>query len=308
MLLDMVYRVGAPRFHELSVQQARHSFEKLQFAFGGDRVAVASVTDVPMARADGSALLGRLYHPITHRDAEKALPLILYFHGGGWCIGDVASYDGYCRRLANAARCAVLSVDYRLAPEHPFPAAVEDASFALEWAAAHGGLLSVDPERIALGGDSAGGTLSIVTALAARDRGGPTVSCLALTYPCVEIASTRASRERFGDGYFLDRASLQWFFERYLGRHDGSDWRASPMLAGSLQGLPPMILVTAECDPLSDDCRAFVGRFRLEGGVAVHIDVPGMVHGFATLMGLFPEAQQTLERVAEELGERLGMR
>lgn len=305
MLLEMVYRVGAPRFHELSVQQARHSFEKLQFAFGGERVAVASVTEVPMGRADGSVLLGRLYRPLTVGEVDATLPLILYFHGGGWCIGDVESYDGYCRRLANASRCAVLSVDYRLAPEHPFPAALDDAYFALEWASEHEALLSIDAGEIVVAGDSAGGTLAIVTAIGARDRGGPSITCLALTYPCVEIDSARASRERFGEGYFLDRSSLVWFFERYLGLHDGKDWRASPIHAKSLQGLPPMVMVTAEYDPLTDDCGAFIERVRREGGTVAHINVPGMVHGFATLMGLFPEARLTLERLGSEIRAHL---
>lgn len=297
-LLEMVYRVGAPRFHELTVGQARHSFEKLQFAFGGERVPVASVTEVPMARPDGSALLARLYRPLRGDALDDNLPLVVFFHGGGWCIGDVASYDGYCRRLANASHCAVLSVDYRLAPEHPFPAAVVDAYFALEWAVEHALLLGIDPQRIAVAGDSAGGTLSIVTALAARDAAGPAISFLALVYPCTEIVSDRASRDRYGDGYFLDRESLTWFFERYLGISSASDWRASPALAPSLAGLPPIALVTAECDPLTDDCLAFAKRVMAEGGEVEHIGVPGMIHGFATLMGLFSEAQDTLDMLA----------
>lgn len=299
-LLEMVYRVGAPRFHELSVAQARHSFEKLQFAFGGERVPVASITEVPMPRADGTALLGRLYRPLTAGCADE-LPLVLFFHGGGWCIGDIASYDTYCRRLANASCCAVLAVDYRLAPEHPFPAAVLDARFALEWVSDNADLLAIDAQRIALCGDSAGGTLSIVTALAARNGAGQGVAFLGLVYPCTEIASDRPSRLRYADGYFLDRESLTWFFERYLGSQSHADWRASPMLASSLAGLPPIALVTAECDPLTDDCVAFAERIRAEGGAVDHIAVAGMVHGFATLMGLFPEAHTALDALAERL-------
>ncbi|WP_179947987.1 alpha/beta hydrolase [Azoarcus olearius] len=303
-LLDMVYRVGAPRFHELSVAQARHSFQKLQYAFRPDVPAVASVTEVPMARADGSALLARYYRPLQ-AGPHEALPLLLYFHGGGWCVGDVESYDVLCRELANAAGCAVLSVDYRLAPEHPFPAAVHDARFAVEWAREQAGLLDIDPARIALAGDSAGGNLSIVTALAMRDEGAVPARCLALVYPSTEIASGRPSRERYAEGYFLDRESLQWFFERYLPEGGSEDWRASPMRADSLAGLPPMLLVSAECDPLVDDCTAFAARVRAEGGTVDEVCVPGMVHGFLTLGKYFPEAGQTVRLLAETLKARL---
>lgn len=304
-LLDMVYRVGAPRFHDLSVAQARHSFQKLQYAFGTAAQAVGAVTEVPMARPDGSALLARLYRP---RDSapDAVLPLLIYFHGGGWCIGDVDSYDGLCRALANASACAVLSVDYRLAPEHPFPAAVDDARFALQWAAEQADLLGVDAGRIALGGDSAGGNLAIVAALAARDGGRLQPQQLVLIYPSTEIASTRASREHYGEGYFLDRASLAWFFERYLPEGKADDWRASPMCAASLAGLPPMLLITAECDPLTDDCLAFAARVRAEGGEVAHREVAGVIHGFLTLGRLFPEADAVVAEIGAAVRRRLG--
>lgn len=303
-LLDMVYRVGAPRFHELSVAQARHSFQKLQYAFRPDVPAVASVTEVPMARADGSALLARYYRPLQS-GPQDSLPLLIYFHGGGWCVGDIESYDVLCRELANGAGCAVLSVDYRLAPEHPFPAAVIDARFAVEWACEHADLLVIDPARIALGGDSAGGNLSIVTALALRDAGGPQPCCLALVYPSTEIVSERPSRERYADGYFLDRESLVWFFERYLPEGQTEDWRASPMRAASLAGLPPMLLVSAEFDPLVDDCAAFGARVREEGGEIEEVCMAGMVHGFLTLGKYFPEANETVRLLADTLRRRL---
>lgn len=303
-LLDMVYRVGAPRFHELSVAQARHSFQKLQYAFRPDMPPVASVTEVPMARADGSALLARYYRPL-HHGPQEALPLLVYFHGGGWCVGDIESYDVLCREMANLAGCAVLSVDYRLAPEHPFPAAVIDARFAVEWAVDNADLLVIDPARIALGGDSAGGNLSIVTALALRDAGAPQPRCLALIYPSTEIVSQRPSRERYADGYFLDRESLVWFFERYLPDGQTEDWRASPMRAESLAGLPPMLLVSAEFDPLVDDCAAFADRVRAEGGEIREVCMAGMVHGFVTLGKYFPEANETVRLLADTLRQRL---
>jgi acetyl esterase len=303
-LLDMAYRVGAPKFHELSVAQARHSFEKLQFVFGPDKPAVASVTEVPMARA-GGALLARLYRPFDSH-ADEALPLVIYFHGGGWCVGDVASYDTLCRQLANASHCALLSVDYRLAPEHPFPAAVHDARFAFDWSVGHAELLGIHAARIALGGDSAGGNLSIVTALALRDAGGVQPRFLLLVYPSTELISTRASRERYADGYMLDRGTLKWFFARYLPEGNSEDWRASPMRAASLAGLPPMLVVGAEFDPLVDDCAAFVERVRAEGGEVAYREIAGVIHGFLTVGKLFPESAPTVALAGEALRAALG--
>ncbi|MCK2094439.1 alpha/beta hydrolase [Thauera aromatica] len=303
-LLDMIYRVGAPRFHELSVAQARRSFEKLQFAFCPDAPAVASTFEVPIPRPDGSVLLARLYRPLSSRPAEH-LPVLVYFHGGGWCVGDVPSYDALCRELANASACAVLSVDYRLAPEHPFPAAVDDARLAFDWVAGHAETLGIDAGRIALGGDSAGGNLAIVTALARREAGGLQPRFLLLIYPSTEIISTRASRARYAEGFFLDRESLRWFFERYLPQGNSEDWRASPMRAPSLAGLPPMLLIGAEFDPLIDDCAAFAARVNAEGGVVDFVETAGMVHGFITLGKLFPEAGEAVQRAAAALRRHL---
>lgn len=303
-LLAMAYRTGAPRFHELSVEQARHSFQKLQYAFRPEAPAVASTVEVPMGRGDGSALLGRLYRPLSSAP-DEGLPLLLWFHGGGWCVGDVESYDVLCREIANASGCAVLSVDYRLAPEHPFPAAVNDAAFAYAWVQEHADLLGVDAARIALGGDSAGGNLSIVTALALRDAGGVQPAELILVYPSTEMASGRPSRQRYAEGFLLDQGTLEWFFSRYLPQGGTEDWRASPMRAASLAGLPPMLLVSAEFDPLVDDCAAFAGRVAEEGGeIELHM-VPGVIHGFLTLGKYFPESAQTIACIGERLKRRL---
>lgn len=303
-LLDMAYRVGAPRFHDLSVAQARRSFEKLHFAFRGEVPPVASVAEVPIARADGSALLARLYRPLNSR-ADEVLPGLIWFHGGGWCVGDVSSHDVTCRELCNQSACAVLSVDYRLAPEHPFPAAVDDARLAFDWTAERGRALGIDAECIALGGDSAGGNLSIVTALALRDDGPRQPRFLLLVYPSTEILSVRPSRARFADGYFLDRGTLAWFFGHYLPQGNTEDWRASPMRAPSLAGLPPMLLIGAEFDPLVDDCAAFAERVRVEGGDVEYEEVAGMIHGFFTLGKCFPEARAGVSRAARALRERL---
>lgn len=300
-LLDMVYRVGAPRFAQLNERQARHSFQKLAYAFRPGMPAVSSVTDVPIPRADGSVLMARLYRPLQSR-AGEVLPLLVYCHGGGWCIGDLDSYDVFCRQLANGAGIAVLSVDYRLAPEHPFPAGYLDVSLAVAWSIENADLLEIDAGAVALGGDSAGGNLSLAVAIKRRDEQmTPALRHLLLIYPCTQMLSDRPSRETYGEGFFLDRDSLEWFFERYLPEGNVDDWRASPMNATSLAGLPAMSFVTAECDPLTDDAAAFAARCRSEGGDVVYREVAGMVHGFAILGGFFPQAMDAVATICDDL-------
>lgn len=302
-LLEMVYRIGAPRFHELDVRQARRSMEKLQFAFQPDPPAVSSVLEVPITRPGRGegVLLARAYRPIDTPPGQ-VLPVLLYFHGGGWCVGSVDAYDAFCRELCNASGVAVLSVDYRLAPEHPFPAAVDDAWLAYRWLLAEASLFGADPTRVAIGGDSAGGTLTLATTLWARDQGIALPQLQALIYPCAEIFSDRPSRDAFADGYMLDRETLAWFFERYL-LHPGDalDWRASPLLADDLSGLPPVCLVTAGCDPLIDDCVALVETLDAAGVAVGHHHYGGMVHGFITLGKQFPQAGEAIGQIARAL-------
>jgi acetyl esterase len=303
-LLDMVYRVGAPRFHELDVAQARHSFEKLQFALRPEVPPVASVTDVPIpqAKAVDGVIMARLYRPLS-AGPDEILPLTFYFHGGGWCIGNITSHDVLCRELANHSKAAVLSVDYRLAPEHPFPAAVDDALRAVQWSLANAGMLGIDPTRFALAGDSAGGTLSAVTALAQRNAQGPRAALQLLIYPSTDILSQRPSRREFANGYMLDTGSLTWFFEKYLPEEDDwQDWRASPIRAARFDGLPPALIITAGCDPLSDDCKAY-GEVLREAGVPVEmLEFEGMVHGFITLGKFFSQANEAVLQAGEALG------
>jgi acetyl esterase len=303
-LLDMVYRVGAPRFHELDVAQARHSFEKLQFALRPDVPAVASVTDVPIpqAKAAEGVIMARLYRPLS-AGPDEVLPLTFYFHGGGWCIGNITSHDVLCRELANHSKAAVLSVDYRLAPEHPFPAAVDDALRAVQWSLANAALLGIDPARFALAGDSAGGTLSAVTALSLRNAQGPRAALQLLIYPSTDILSQRPSRRTYANGYFLDTESLTWFFEKYLPEEDDwQDWRASPIRAARFDGLPPALIITAGCDPLTDDCKAY-GEVLREAGVPVELrEFEGMVHGFITLGKFFSQANEAVRQAGEALG------
>lgn len=293
-LLASVYRAGAPRFHELSVAQARRSFDKLLQIFGG---GAADVVTEDLLIAGGPEV--RLYRP---RDTEAAPQAVLvYFHGGGWCVGGIDSYDGLCRNLAQQTGCHVASVGYRLAPEHPFPAAVEDARAAYEWALEWASERFGGTAAVALAGDSAGGNLALVTALSVRAEGRPGPAWLGLVYPCVQIISERASRQAYADGYALDAESLTWFFSRYLPGGQVADWRASPMNASSLEGLPPTLLISAECDPLVDDSIAFVERLQAAGGSVEHLCVAGTIHGFFTLNKCFPEAGAAQSHFAQSL-------
>lgn len=302
-ILAAAYRAGAPRMHELGVTQARHAFRKLFLAYGAAPEPVASVLDVPMPRpqAAGGLLFSRLFRPHCERGHHR-LPVMLWLHGGGWTLGDVELYDPLCRAMANASGAAILSLDYRLAPEHPFPAAVEDAGFALDWLAARAGDLGLDAQRVAIGGDSAGGNLAAVTAIAARDAGWPHLQHLCLVYPATDMVSSRPSRAAFGDGYLLDETTIRWFLANYLPPGaEPCDPRVSPLNATWLGGLPPTLLVTAGCDPLTDDVRAFGEALRAAGVAVEGIDVAGMIHGFLPLGRAFPQATETVVRIGTAL-------
>ena len=250
--------------------------------------------------------MARLYRPLRSR-SDDMLPVAFYFHGGGWCVGNIPSYDVLCRELANHGGCAVLSVDYRLAPEHPFPGAVEDAHRAVVWSLANGSLLGIDPARFALIGDSAGGTLSAVTALQLRNEGGPQAAAAVVDLSVQPTSSVSVpSRRAYASGYFLDTESLAWFFEKYLpSDSDWNDWRASPLLAGRFGGLPPATFIVAGCDPLADDVRAYANALR-EANVPVVIhEFEGMVHGFFTLGKFFPQAGEAVELAGKALGAAL---
>jgi acetyl esterase len=302
-LLAAAYRVGAPRMSDMSVEQARHAFNKLVAVYGAPAEPVASVLDVPMPRPQmaGGTLIGRLFRPHCS-PAHHRLPVLLWFHGGGWTLGDVESYDPLCRALANASGAAVFSVDYRLAPEHPYPAAVEDASFALDWLAAHGADIGVDPQRIAIGGDSAGGNLSTIAAITARDAGWPHIRFQCLVYPATDMASERPSHAAHGDGFLLDESTVRWFLQCYLPTDlDRSDWRVSPLNAGWLGDLPPTLLVTAGCDPLTDDGIAYADALEAAAVTVDRIHVPGMIHGFLTLGKIFPQAGETIHKIGAAL-------
>ena len=275
-LLDFLAASGAPPMHEGTPEQAREMFRAL--AVGGrppaSVVPVASVEDVTLPGATGP-LPARVYRP----EASGPRPTVVLFHGGGWVIGDLDTHDSMARSLCRDCEAVVVSVDYRLAPEAPFPAAVEDAVAATRWAGSELASLG-GSEVLAVAGDSAGGNLAAVVAQQLRDEGGPELAALLLVYPATDVTGDYPSREENAEGYFLDLATMVWFMGHYAGdpMHH-TDPRLSP-LRGKLEGLPPTVVVTAEFDPLRDEGEAYAAALA-DAGVEVEVRrFDGMIHGF----------------------------
>jgi acetyl esterase len=237
------------------------------------------------------AIRVRLCDPGIARPA----PCLIYLHGGGWVIGSLDSHDGVCRRLAQAGRFMVASVDYRLAPEHKFPAGLEDCIAATRWCAEHGGEIGGDPGRLAVGGDSAGGNLAAVTAQAARDGGGPALKFQWLIYPAVDFTADNASLRDNAEGYLLTKAAIDWTLQQYTaGPGEAQDPRASPALERELAGLPPALVQTAEFDPLRDEGEAYGAALKAAGISTEIIRYDGMVHGFMRMGALVDRAHDAL--------------
>ena len=242
----------------------------------------------------------RIYRP---RDPLRAA--LVYFHGGGWVLGSLESADASCRAIANRSRCVVISIDYRLAPETKFPGAVEDAYAAVRWVADNAAELRIDPERIAVGGASAGGNLAAAAALLARERGGPKIAFQLLTVPVAELSSRAESHREFAEGYGLSAADMTWFGLHYVRTPaDADDPRASVVRA-DLHDLPPAFVITAECDPLRDDGEAYAEKLRELGTAARYKRYPGMFHGFMSFPNVLPEAAEAFEDAGKALREAL---
>ena len=250
---------------------------------------------VPVA---GGEITVRAYSP----GGPGPHPVLVYYHGGGWVIGDLYTHDGLCRSLTNAARCAVVSVDYRLAPESKYPVAAEDSYAALTWVVANAARLGIDPRRVAVGGDSAGGNLATVVALMARDRRGPALVHQVLIYPVTDHDLDTPSYIENATGYVLTREGMRWFWNHYLAREaQGREPHASPLRAPSLAGLPPALVITAECDPLRDEGEAYAARLR-DAGVPVTLTrYTGMFHGFVRMTRILDKARTALDEIAGSL-------
>jgi len=298
-ILDQLAAVDAPPLNEQTPEEARAGFALL--------AAVAGPPEEPVATED-STLPGpngeitvRIYRP----SGDGLLPVVVYFHGGGWVIGDIASHDTVCHRLAAGVPAVVVSVDYRLAPEHRFPAAVEDCDAATRWVAEHAADLGADPARLAVAGDSAGGNLAAVVARRARDRGGPPIAFQLLIYPGTDMTRSLPSHAQNGTGYLLDSDTMTWFLGHYL---DGADPRqpdASPLFVEDLSGLPPALVVTAEFDPLRDEGEAYAERLAEAGVEVTSSRYDGMIHGFYGLDSVFDAARRATDETVAALQKAL---
>ena len=299
-VLERVARADLPPYPQLGAEGARQLYRETRGALAAPPPEVESVEDLHAPGPAGDVRV-RLYRPRGAADAGP-LPALVYFHGGGWTIGDLDTHDVVCRSLADLARCAVASVDYRLAPEHRFPAAVDDAVAATRWVARESGRLGLDARRIAVGGDSAGGNLAAVVALVARDEGGPPLAMQTLIYPATDMAADTASHLRYAEGHLLTRAAILWFKGNYLrDTADEGDWRASPLKAADLSRLPPAYVITAGFDPLVDEGRAYADRLLAAGVPVTYECFEGMIHGFVTMGGAIAAAHHALARCAQGL-------
>ena len=279
---------------------ARRMYRERSMAMSPPPPKVGPVT-LWLAPSPAGPVAMRAYRP-EGAGKDEALPALVYFHGGGWTIGDPDTHDVLCRELARGARCAVFSVDYRLAPEEPFPAAVEDCFVCFQFISRNSGSLKIRSAQIAVGGDSAGGNLAAVISLMARDAGGPRPCFQLLIYPATDQQMQTASLTRNGDGYLLTRRLMEKFRDYYLPRReDYSDWRASPLLAKSLAGLPPAFVLTAGFDPLLDEGYAFAERLKKEGVATAYREYPDMVHGFILFGGLVDTANAAVAECAAAL-------
>ncbi|TSE32328.1 Carboxylesterase NlhH [Tepidimonas thermarum] len=298
-VLDRIARAGRPPLHALTPQQARAFYESSAHVLDIAPHRMARVQTLAIPTRDGAQLAAELVVP--HRGAEAGPPpVLLYLHGGGFTVGSVRTHAPLCRHLAHLAQCAVLSLDYRLAPEHRFPTAVLDAFDALAWLRQAAAGLGLDAQRIAVGGDSAGGTLAVVTALQARDAGWPLALQL-LFYPGCSAWQDTPSHRRFAHGFVLEAETIQWFFRHYIDDAQREDWRFAPLLAPDWTDVAPAWIGLAECDPLVDEGVQLADALRM-AGVAVDLEIyRGVTHEFIKMGRVIPEALTAHQDAARAL-------
>jgi len=302
-LLQAADEAGVPPIHAMSYTQAREFYVLTSRKLAGESPGNLDVSD-HFIESPTHRIPIRIYRP--QEAIDKPLPALVYYHGGGWCVGNLESHDHVCRWLAAHSDCVVISVDYRLGPENKFPCAVDDAFTAVRWIVTHAEELGIDEKRIGVGGDSAGGNLSTVVTLLAREEGGPHLACQLLIYPATDMLMRFPSHAVCGDGYRLTRTSIVWFVNGYL--RDGEDMydkRASPLMAENHANLPPAFILTAAFDPLKDEGKAYAEKLK-EAGVSIKYHCyEGMVHGFIAMPGAVDTAKTALLDAASYLKQQL---
>jgi acetyl esterase len=289
-LLDGLAQAGGPALSEMTPVEAREMFKNLT-AF--DQPEEVTRVDDRVVPGDGIDIPVRVYTP--HDAVGGDAPLLVWLHGGGWVIGDLDTADATARALANRSGAVVVSVDYRLAPEHPFPAGLEDALAALTWSVENAELLGVDASRVAVGGDSAGGNLAAALCQRVRDEFGPHIDFQLLAYPVVDCTLSHPSIDENAEGYFLTKDAMVWFVGHYLADGDPKAPAASPLHADTLAGLPPALVITAQLDPLRDEGEAYAAALR-DAGVSVEaVRYDGQIHGFMGMAALLDDGKHALD-------------
>lgn len=302
-VMEAFRAANRPKYETMSAPEARAASALGRSVVQPEPPELASVEDITAPTPHGPIPL-RVYKPKTLPNSGAA-PTFIFYHGGGWVIGDLDSHDVVCRQVADQAGFIVVSVDYRLAPEHKFPAAAIDAIAATYWVVENAAKFGIDKERVFVGGDSAGGNLTAVVTLDARDNGGPKFAGQVLIYPVTDLAMTHPSHSDPATSVLLTHSLMRWFSDHYLnGKADVDDWRASPARAKDLTGLPRAFVITAGADPLHDEGVEYKDRLQAAGVEVAHSEYPGQFHGFWTMGKLIPEANKLTGEVAAWLKAR----
>jgi acetyl esterase len=295
---------GRPPYETVTPVEARELYLKGRAVTNPEPPELLSAKPLSIPAPHG-AIPGRIYMPKSLRKADGLAPCLVFFHGGGWVIGDLDSHDVVCRKLADEGELIVISVDYRLAPEHKFPAAVDDAIAATNWIAEHAKQLGIDASRLTVGGDSAGGNLAAVVSIAARDGNGPKIAGQVLIYPATDFGMAHPSHSEPETSILLTHSVIRWFRDHYLnGAADVDDWRASPARAKTLAGLPPAYVLTAGADPLRDEGDEYAHRLKEAGVPVTHRHFPGQFHGFFTMGKLLQQANVAAGQIGAWLKAR----
>jgi acetyl esterase/lipase len=302
-VLDVAKEKGLPTLDQLSPEAAKADYGERALTLTFKDVEIGEIFDLNIPGPDGDIPI-RIYHPV---DIKDELPVLVYYHGGGWVVGNIDTHDALCRTIANSGPFVVVSVDYRMGPEAPFPAAVTDSVAAFNWTAENINKYKGSLENIAVGGDSAGGNLSTVVCLNALKEGSFLPKFQWLIYPATNMTMDTESHKKFADGYFLTNVLMTYFQKHYLKDFDDlTDWRVSPLCADSLAGLPPALIQTAGFDPLKDEGIAYAKRMNEEGSNATHTDYGGMIHGFINLGGVLDQATVCINEGVDALNNAFG--
>lgn len=294
-LLEAAAAEARPPLESFSPEEARKLAREDLKLVGGTMEPVRSIENLRIPGPDGDIPV-RVYTP----DAPAPRPALIYFHGGGWVVCDLDTHDVVCTAIAHRAGAVVVAVDYRLAPEHKFPAAVIDSYAATAWVSSNAKKLGIDPQRISVGGDSAGGNLAAVVSLKSRDEDGPAIAFQIMVYPVTDLSSfATGSYQEFAADHYLTKSEMEWFRSHYLrSMEDARDPHASPLLTLDLSELPPALIITAECDPLRDEGQAYAKRLADAGVPVTYTCYPGMIHPFFSLSGVIPQAFEAIQQVA----------